>query len=256
MPAMVTCFSAMSALIGAGHGVARVVEEAGGVHERVVREEDADRLLLPGQLLAPPDLRDDRQRRLDHRPAHRRHRRRTCRTGPPGRRWRPSGGSGRRAMQPSMPASTRSRGPKSSIAPHLTSASMTRLLTVRRSTRPQKSSSDLNGPFFSRSATTASTAPSPTFLTAASPKRMPRSNASAVRIVLDPLDGEADLAAVDVRHQDRDAEPPALAERRDDLLGLRDVGGQDGGHPLDRVVRLQVRRLVRDEGVAERRAPC
>jgi hypothetical protein len=81
-------------------------------------------------------------------------------------------------MQASRPASTRSRGPKSSIAPHFTSASSTRLLTVRRSTRLHRSSSEVNGPFFSRSATMVSTAPSPTFLTAASPKRIPNSNSS------------------------------------------------------------------------------
>ena len=50
--------------------------------------------------------------------------------------------------------------------------STTRRLTARRSTRSQKSKSERKGPSLARAARMASTAPSPTFLMAASPKRM------------------------------------------------------------------------------------
>src|SRR5439155_22598666 len=56
-----------------------------------------------------------------------------------------------------------------SKAPALTRLSITRLFTVRRSTRSQKSKSDLNG----LQATIEVMAVSPTFLIAARPKRMP-----------------------------------------------------------------------------------
>ncbi len=57
-------------------------------------------------------------------------------------------------------------------APHLISASIDFLLTVRQSTRAQKSHSDSNGPPSSRAALIASTAEKPTPLTASRPKRM------------------------------------------------------------------------------------
>ena len=50
--------------------------------------------------------------------------------------------------------------------------STTRRFTARRSTRSQNSNIDLNGPPAERAVRIASTAPSPTFLIAASPKRM------------------------------------------------------------------------------------
>ena len=59
------------------------------------------------------------------------------------------------------------------MAPHLISDSITRLLTVCRSWRRQNSSSEVYAPLVPRSRTICSTAPSPTFLTAPSPKRMP-----------------------------------------------------------------------------------
>ena len=57
-------------------------------------------------------------------------------------------------------------------APHLISASIERLLTVRQSTRSQKSHSEVNGPPSSRARLIASTAAKPTPFTASSPKRM------------------------------------------------------------------------------------
>ncbi len=50
--------------------------------------------------------------------------------------------------------------------------STTRRFTARRSTRSQNSNTDSNGPPAERALRIASTAPSPTFLMAARPKRM------------------------------------------------------------------------------------
>ena len=66
------------------------------------------------------------------------------------------------------------------------------------------------------------------------------------------LDGELDVALVDVGWEDLDAHPAALGDGRGDLLLVRPEGGQDGGHVLDRVVRLQVRGLIGDQPVARR----
>ena len=57
-------------------------------------------------------------------------------------------------------------------APHLISASIDFLLTVRASTRSQKSHSELNGPPSSRARLIASTAAKPTPFTASRPNRM------------------------------------------------------------------------------------
>ena len=62
--------------------------------------------------------------------------------------------------------------PSESKQPDFTSASMTRRLLSRRSTREQKSVSDLNGPSPRRASRTDATAPSPTPLTAPRPKRI------------------------------------------------------------------------------------
>src|SRR3954470_8222897 len=55
---------------------------------------------------------------------------------------------------------------------------------------------------------------------------------------------------MDVRRQDRDAETAALGDRGRHPLRVVPHGGQDGGHVLDGEVRLEIRRLVRDEAVA------
>ena len=62
--------------------------------------------------------------------------------------------------------------PVASKAPHLISASIELLFTVRESTRSQKSHSDVNGPPSSRAPLIFSTAAKPTPFTASSPKRM------------------------------------------------------------------------------------
>jgi hypothetical protein len=61
---------------------------------------------------------------------------------------------------------------RESNVPLLMNDSMTRRFTALKSTRSQKSKSDLKGPSFFRASRIDSTAPSPTFLIAASPKRM------------------------------------------------------------------------------------
>ena len=66
------------------------------------------------------------------------------------------------------------------------------------------------------------------------------------------LDGELEVAGVDVRREDRDAEPAALGDGGRDLLLVRAERRQDAGHVLDGVVGLQVGRLVGDEAVAGR----
>ena len=128
------------------------------------------------------------------------------------------------------------------------SDSTTRRLMVCRSTRRQKSSSETNGPGSSppsRTATIASIAPSPTFLMAAMPKRIasgaPDASVSTVKRACDfcTSGGRTSIPR-----------PPALGDDRGDLLGALAEAVEDGGHELDRVVRLEVGRLVRDQPVA------
>ena len=64
------------------------------------------------------------------------------------------------------------------------------------------------------------------------------------------LDGELEVALVDVGRQDVDPHPAALGDGRRDLLLVRAEGGQHRGHVVDRVVRLHVRGLVGDQPVA------
>ncbi len=64
------------------------------------------------------------------------------------------------------------------------------------------------------------------------------------------LDGELEARLVDVRHPDFDPQAATFGDRRGDLLRVVADGREDARHVLDRVVRLQVRRLVGDEPVA------
>jgi hypothetical protein len=74
------------------------------------------------------------------------------------------------------------RRPVESSAPHLTSDSSARLFTTCGSTRSVKSQIDVNGPPPLRAAIIERTAPSPTFFTAFSPKRiLPSTTAKSVR---------------------------------------------------------------------------
>ena len=66
------------------------------------------------------------------------------------------------------------------------------------------------------------------------------------------LDRELDAGAVDVGRQDLDPHPAALGDRGGDLLLVRAEGRQHARHVLDRVVRLEIRRLVGDQPVARR----
>ena len=63
------------------------------------------------------------------------------------------------------------------------------------------------------------------------------------------LDGELEVARVDVRWQHLDGHPATLRDGRRDLLLARPERGQHRGHVVDRVVRLEVRGLVGDQPV-------
>ena len=119
------------------------------------------------------------------------------------------------------------------------SASSTLRLASRRSIRVQKSVSERNGPPSARAAMIDSIAPWPTFLTASSPNR-----------IASPSTVNSRWLRVDVRRQDLDAHPAALGDGRRDLLLVRPERGQHRGHVVDRVVRLEVGGLVRDQPVA------
>ncbi len=86
-----------------------------------------------------------------------------------------------------------------------------------------------------------SIAPSPTFLTASSPNR-----------IESPSTVNPSPELVDVRRADLDPEAPALDDGRGDLLRVVAERRQHRRHVLDRVVRLEVRRLVGDQPVAGR----
>src|SRR5581483_10495185 len=60
---------------------------------------------------------------------------------------------------------------------------------------------------------------------------------------------EIRAALVDVRRQDLDILLATFGEVLDDLVGVAHLGCQQPGHEFDRVVRLQIRGLVRDERV-------
>jgi hypothetical protein len=65
-------------------------------------------------------------------------------------------------------------------------------------------------------------------------------------------DLEVRVALVDVGREHRDAHRARVGDRADDLVDLVLVARHDRAEELDRVVRLQVRRLVRDERVRGR----
>ena len=64
--------------------------------------------------------------------------------------------------------------------------------------------------------------------------------------------GEVALGLVHVGHEHRDADLPALVEVDGGLVLVGLDAREQGGEVLDRVVRLQVRGLVRDEAVPDR----
>ncbi len=66
------------------------------------------------------------------------------------------------------------------------------------------------------------------------------------------LDGEGELAGVDVGRQDRHAEIAALAEIHRQLVGVGRFDGQQRRHEVPREVRLEIAGLVGDPGVGRR----
>ena len=74
-----------------------------------------------------------------------------------------------------------------------------------------------------------------------------RQQAEADRVA---LDREPEARAVHVGRPDLDAQAPALDDRGGHLLGVVPERREHRGHVLDRVVGLEVRRLVRDQAVA------
>ncbi|VCU09306.1 hypothetical protein RHODGE_RHODGE_02480 [Rhodoplanes serenus] len=66
------------------------------------------------------------------------------------------------------------------------------------------------------------------------------------------VDVEVDARAVDRRRRHRDAEPLRLRAEIGELVGVAHVEGHRGGQELDRIVRLEVGGLVRDQRVGGR----
>ena len=119
------------------------------------------------------------------------------------------------------------------------SDSSTRRLTRRRSTRVQKSASDLKSP--------ALRARGDDRLDRALAHVLDRQQAEADGVA---LDGEVEARRVHVGRAHLDAQPAALGDGRGNLLGRVAHRGQHAGHVLDRVVRLEIRGLVGDQAVA------
>ncbi len=206
----------------------------GQLAERVVGQVEPEQLLLPAQPLAGRRLRGRRQRPLQGLRV-----RRSRRTATPGRSTGRAAPPAPAAIASSSATSSWAGWPNRPSAPTLISDSSTRLLTRRRSTRAQRSASERKSPSASRAAMIDSIAPCADVLDGQQPE--------ADRVA---LDREVEAADVDVRRPDLDAQPPALGDRGRHLLGVVAEGGEHAGHVLDRVVRLQVRGLVRDQAVA------
>ena len=209
--------------------------------ERVLGDEDADRLLLHRQQLGALVLVDrDRRvgRRVERRGVGRRPASKRSKIEP----WPICASCWVRWPAACAESSTSSMplrvAPVEPNAPHLISASIERLLTVRASTRSQKSHSDVKSPV----------------LRARLLDRLHRRVADA----LDGVQPEADVALHDhelvvgevhVRRQDLDPHRLGLVdEERDLVLGVHDRGDQRG-HVLGGVVGLQPRRPVGDQRV-------
>src|SRR4029450_11000183 len=149
-----------------------------------------------------------------------------------------------------MAANSGARRPWSeSKQPLLVKLSTTRRLTALRSTRSQQSNNDLKAPSWPRVFRTASTAPSPTFLMAARPKRMGARSVpgTTVKNMSDSLPsggGPWMPRPRDARGagggEELDAHLPALADVDDHLVGVRALRREQGGHEVRGVVRLEV----------------
>ena len=110
---------------------------------------------------------------------------------------------------------------------------------ARDSTREQRSCRSRNGPSFSRAAMMSSTAASPTFLIAERPKRIDLSFTVKTLPLSFTLGGK-----------DGDAHRLRLGDEERDLVGVVEFVGEQRGHELDRVARLEPRGLVGDDAVA------
>ena len=64
------------------------------------------------------------------------------------------------------------------------------------------------------------------------------------------LDREGHFRAVDVRRQQQNAEPVELLAEDVELVGVAEVQGHQRGEELDRVVRLQIGRLIGDQRIS------
>ena len=149
-------------------GVHVAADLLGDLAHRVLREVQAEQLLLPAQPLAHRDLRGRRQRPLeDVRVAGAQVEQRGLAGDPValGRLRRAD-----RVVEARAGAAPDVRTP--ACAPTLMSASSTFRFASRRSMRVQKSVSERNGPPSARAAMIDSIAPWPTFLTASSPNRI------------------------------------------------------------------------------------
>ncbi len=64
--------------------------------------------------------------------------------------------------------------------------------------------------------------------------------------------GEVGVGDLDVRRDDGDVHLAALADVLDDVFGLGGFAGEQRGHELDRIVRLEPRGVVREQSVSGR----
>jgi hypothetical protein len=129
-----------------------------------------------------------------------------------------------------------------SSAPAWTSASNTRLLHARRSTRSTKSKKSLYGPVLG--------ARGEHRVDRALADVAHRAEAEADALVAD--DGELVAALVDVGGEDLDPHLARLGHVLHHRVGVADAARQERGHEVGRVVRLEVRRVVRHHRVGDR----
>ena len=99
----------------------------------------------------------------------------------------------------------------------------------------------LNRPSFFRAATIDSIALRPTFFTAARPKRI----AAAMR-------REVGVGHIDVRRFDGNAHLAAFVDVLDHVIGAAGDRSQQRGHKLDRIMRLEIRRVIGEQRISGR----
>ena len=127
-------------------------------------------------------------------------------------------------------------------APALTSASIARRLTTRLSMRRQKSKRSRNGPPALRASTIASIA--------ACARALHAAEAVADALAVDGL--EAVVRRVDVGRQEREALRERVVAEDAHLVGVVHHERQVRRHERGRMVRLEIRRLIRHERIRRR----